>query len=265
MSASLDDLLTTTPVDGGFEGRVPDGWQQGRSTFGGLVVGMIVRTLERRFGRPGQAVRSVSAELFGQVVPGALHLDVAVLREGSQVTTAQAWVRQGDEVVAHGVVVLGAPRPAMPTITPAWDPATADWRSVAPLEMSGPPFPTFTQHFEYRNAGPWPFAGGARGVLEGWVRPRTPATVHDAAWLAALVDTYWPPTAVTFEGPRPVATVGYHLDVVADPASVVGDDPLLQRGVSVAGREGYVSEDRDLWSADGRLLARNRQMLVIIK
>jgi acyl-CoA thioesterase len=48
---------TLTPFDratairtlssGIFEGEVPDGWQQGRGAFGGLVFGLLARAMER--------------------------------------------------------------------------------------------------------------------------------------------------------------------------------------------------------------------------
>ena len=43
------------------------------------------------------------------------------------------------------------------------------------------------------------------------------------------------------------------------------DEPILHRGRVLSGRNGYVAESRELWSADGRLLAHNQQTVVIIR
>lgn len=265
MLASLDDLLTTTARNGAFVGGVPEGWEQGRTAFGGLLVGMMVRTAEREAGGPTHVVRAVSADLMAAVAPGEVELTTSWLRVGNSVSTMQVMLRQGGALAAHAAVTFGAPRPGTPAVSQPDLPPPPPWREVPAVPSMSPPGPVFTQHFEYRNVGAWPFSGHATPDLEGWVRPRVPCRVRDAAWLAALVDTYWPPTAVTFDRPRPVATVGYHLDLVADAAVVGDDEPVYQRATAVVGRDGYVSEDRDLWSASGTLLARNRQMLVIIK
>ena len=43
---------------GTFEGTVPDGWQQGRGAFGGLVYGMLARAMEQVVNEPARRLRT---------------------------------------------------------------------------------------------------------------------------------------------------------------------------------------------------------------
>src|SRR5688500_1083649 len=100
---SLDDVLT--PSGGALE--VPDGWQQVRGAFGGLVLGAMTRALEAAAGA-GRALRTLSASLMAPVVPGRARISVEVLRAGSAVTTARAAMHQDDALVAQATAVFGA-------------------------------------------------------------------------------------------------------------------------------------------------------------
>ena len=62
----LDRLLDAVRVDANtFAFMVPDGWQQGRGAFGGLVVGAMVRAAIVTTNDVTRVVRSVTAELLG--------------------------------------------------------------------------------------------------------------------------------------------------------------------------------------------------------
>src|SRR5262245_49584310 len=101
-------LTTPIPVEHGrFRVLVPDGWQQGRGAFGGFVVAMLVRAVERFAGDPARTLRSLTAELCGPTLPGEAELQVEALRVGSGVGTYAVRLRQSGEVQAHAVCVLG--------------------------------------------------------------------------------------------------------------------------------------------------------------
>ena len=52
-----------------WEWSVPDGWQQGRGAFGGLVIAALARALEAHVGDPERTLRSLTAELPGATLP----------------------------------------------------------------------------------------------------------------------------------------------------------------------------------------------------
>jgi hypothetical protein len=130
--------------------------------------------------------------------------------------------------------------------------------------------PEFAQHVEYRPveglplSAPLAFAEG-RAASIGYVRLLQPPATADVALLALLADAHWPAIYVTEQAPRPMATLSFQLDLLGSLAGVDPAAPLLVRTEALAGCDGYVVEDRTLFALDGRLLATNRQIFVLIK
>lgn len=278
---SLDLFALVTPVPTGQEGRftldVPDGLQQGRGAWGGVATGAMLSAAQQADPRPEMAMRTLSAQLVAPVLVGRAHVEAEVLRRGSATTTVAARVRDGaGELLAHGLVVLGAPRrgEALPD-GPDWlgvpPPAElAAGPDAVPVVAVGPPLaPDFTVHLEFRPITGLPFQGTAADAV-GWVRPRAAVSCVDAAVVSALADAWWASVMVRLDRVRPAATVGYALELPLDPASLprAADGalaPLLHRGRVIAAREGFAVETRELWTVDGRLASWNTQTVAVIK
>jgi hypothetical protein len=125
--------------------------------------------------------------------------------------------------------------------------------------------PVFAQHVEFRPTGAFPFSGAAEPVTEGWVRFKQQGTTRDAALLAGIADTYWPALFLLEEAPRPMATIAFTFQPFADFTGLDPEAPFFIRARLVAADKGYTVEFREVWGADGRLLALNQQTFVIIK
>lgn len=257
---------------------IPDGFQQGRGAWGGLATGALTAAALLVDPRPELAVRALSAQLVAPVLVGRVHLAVEELRRGSATNTLAVRMRaDGGDLLAHGVVVLGAARrgPDMPDgaewlgVTPPA--ALADGPDCVPVIPIGPPLaPDFTAHLEFRPIRGLPYSGADDDRTEGWIRPRGPQGPADAALVAALADAWWVSVIVRMSGPRPAATVGFTLDLPGDPAALPrsadgGLEPLFHRGRSVAARDGFTVEVRELWTRDGQLVSWNTQTVAIIK
>jgi len=257
---------------------VPDGLQQGRGAWGGVATGAMVSAAQQADPRPEMQVRTMAAQLVGPVLVGRIEIEVELLRRGSATTTLAARVRDADGgLLAHGVVVLGSARRGQGM------PDGPDWAGMAPPDELaagpgavpvvpvGPPLaPEFTLHLELRPIVGLPFGGGDRDVTLGWVRPRGPVGVRDASVVAALADAWWVAVMARMDRVRPVATLGFTLDLPLDPATLPVEhdgvlSPLLHRGQVVAAREGFVVETRELWTVDGRLASWNTQTVAVIK
>lgn len=259
--ASLDVLTAVTPLgDGRFTADLPDGWQQGRGLFGGLVTAVLVRALQAS--APDRELRSLTAELCGPTLPGPAELRVEVLRVGSAVSTLAVRLVQGGLVQAHGVGVLGRARANDLDGTRVTAPAMADWRSMERLPLQPPIAPTFTRYFDFRSAR-LPFSGG-ESVTEGWIRPANPGLARDSAWLAACIDAWWPTLFQIETRPRPMATIAFTFQPQGDFVGLDPEAPLFHRAWLVSNREGYAVEYRELWGHDGRLMATNQQTIAVI-
>jgi acyl-CoA thioesterase len=269
--AALDFDRLIEPVrlaDGHFSIDVPDGWQQGRGAFGGLVVAYLARATEAALGDRSRPLRTVAAHIVGPLEPGPAEIAVEVLRAGSGVTTAAARIVQAGQVLAHAVCVHGKERAtyAAPHSLPV--PDMPPWRERAPLPAVAPLGPTFTQHLEYWPTGPLPYSGAPPDAVPetaGWVRLRRPGRARGAVTAVALIDAYWPGFLASARAPRAAATLAFSFESMADLDGLDPDAPLFHRARILGGRAGYAVEARELWGEDRRLVALNQQVLVVMK
>lgn len=265
---TTDDFLVASRVelmgDGRYRAEVPDGWQQGRGAFGGLVLGTLARAMLHAEPEAERTLRALSGEIVGPVLPGAVDLTVNALRRGNAVSSWEARLSQNGEVLARASAVLGRARAADRDGTDAHAPAIAKpWREVDVIPVRPPLGPHFARMFEFR-ADAWPFQGGPRAEVEGWVRLAKPVPLG-VPEVVALADAYWPALFAVETAPRPMATVSFTLELHADPATLDPAEPLRYRASAPATRQGYATEFRELWTARGELVALNQQVFVVIK
>lgn len=245
---------------------VPDGWQQGRGSWGGLPVGAMVAAVRQAEGDPDRRIRSVSLQLSAPAMVGEHHVTVTPLRVGKAMSTWDACIRDSDGgFVAGGTLITGAPRPSRDQFNDqSWSPLTAPaapaWKTI-PVAPTPPPFPTFTQHCEYRPITGVPLQGGYAETL-GWVNYRTPIEWNEAA-LIALADAWYTVTLVPLAHLLPVGTINFSANLLIDPASLVAGEPLLHHGLVTGSMDGYASEQRRLWTSDGRLAVDNLQSVAV--
>ena len=275
LAALLQPVPTQDP--GRFRIDVPDGLQQGRGAWGGVATGAMVGAVQQFDARPEFAFRSLSAQLVAPLLVGPATIEVAGLRAGTSTRTVSARVLDDEGgLVAHGVVVLGAPRPGdgIPD-GPAWlalePPAelAAGPDAVDPVPLGPPIAPHFLRVLELRPISGLPFSGHPTGVASGWVRPHA-AVVVGAPLMVALADAWWVAVMAGLDRPRPVGTLAFTVDLPTDPADLPLEAdgrlrPLFHRGRTLAARDGYAVESRELWTQDGRLASWNVQTVVVIK
>jgi len=265
---AIDALTTSTPAgSGAFRWNVPDGWQQGRGAFGGLVLDALCRAAMAFEDDPGRPPRAMNGELTGPVLPGEAALQVRLLRRGGAVTTVDVSLTQEDEIRARASFVLGGPRkdPTAFADRPGRAPESLDWQSAPVLPMEpGAGFPVFAQNFEFRLAGPPPFRGGDAPIAGGWVRPKIRPAAIGPGEVVAYADVWWPAGFSIMTAPRPIATIGFQLQWLADPAALDPEKPLLCLSRVTGGMDGYVAETRELFDPKGHLVAINQQTFVWI-
>lgn len=261
--ASLTDLCTPRPVGDRYLLDVAPGWRQGRGVFGGLVVGALIEAIEHRVGDPARKVRSVTAELPGPVEQGTVEIAVEPLRESKNVSTLRASLSQHGEIRSHAVAILGASRAT--TAALGWNeltpPEAAPWRAIEPVPETAI---EFTRHFEYRIVEGIPLTGKAARAV-GWIRARDPGARRGAAFIAAMIDAWWPTAFNRLTVMRPMATIAFTLDIVGNLDGLDPAAPLLHRATSPVCADGFFLETRELWGEDGRLVAINHQTFAIIQ
>ncbi|MEI8258752.1 MAG: thioesterase family protein, partial [Deltaproteobacteria bacterium] len=214
-------------------------------------------------------LRTLTATLCGPVLPGTVEITVEALRIGSGTAVYAARAVQAGEVQAHAVAVLGKGRKGV-AAGPSWVELAGaadmpDWRTVEPLPPMGALGPVFTQHFEYRPTGPLPYSHPEQARAAGWVRMLEPGATRDAAWVIGSVDAWWPAAISRFDGPRPIATIAFMVEIIDPTEGLDPAAPVFHEAHAMTARDGFVSERRTLRGEDGRLLVINEQTFVIIR
>jgi hypothetical protein len=264
----IDDLSLAsqiTAIDPAhFTWDVPDHWQQGRGAFGGIVVAAMARAAIASEPEAERVLRAVSCEILAPVLAGPAWLRVETLRRGQGISAIDVRLTQDEDgtarLRARATLTLARARNHDRDLQISPPPAATAFGAV-PRAPVGPPIaPTFTQHLDFRPLGPPPFSGASVPQVDGWI-----AAPRASSWgppeLLALVDAYWPSLMVLESAPRPLVTLTFTAQLLAVPER----GPLYHRGRALAAQDGYLAELRELFTADGRLVVVNTQVIAIVK
>jgi acyl-CoA thioesterase len=264
MADSFEAATSLTRVAGDeHELVVPDGWQQGRGAFGGLVLGAMLSAMIADEPDRSRVPRAFMGDICAPALPVAARLRTRALRRGKNQSNLACAFAQGGQIVAGSSAVLSAPRHAKGAPALAAPPETGRFEDV-PVAPIGPPLgPVFARHYEYRVTNGVPFSGAKEAVVTGWVRERVPLTRVTYAALLARLDSFWPALYSVETAPRPMATVSFMAELLRDPATLDPEVPLFYRARTVAEAVGYFVELRELWN--GREpVALNQQCFAIL-
>jgi acyl-CoA thioesterase len=269
MSVSpLTKILDPVPTDPGvWAFQLTDDWHQGRGAYGGIVMALFVRAMEEELGATDCPIRVLDCQFIQSVQAGPVHIRVEKIREGINVSFLGAKMTQNGNVMAAASATFARKR----DLKESFDFRAATMPDVPPPEKlpvapTSGSMPQFTERFEFRYAhGSFPFTGSEQAEMGTWLRLTEPHP-NDAVQVCLLIDVLPPAIFTTFRSFSPAATVTISCSFLEPmPLLDVGDDPaFLVVSQTQRGHEGYSFETNDLWSEDGRLVARARQMVVHI-
>ena len=105
-----------------------------------------------------------------------------------------------------------------------------------------------------------------RGPNGGYVAAVLLRALADALVVAAMTDAWFPAvfTRLTEPAALPTIDLTIHFRAPLPLAGARPDDWLLAVFRSRLGRDGFVEEDGEIWSADGELLAQSRQLALMV-
>ena len=127
-----------------------------------------------------------------------------------------------------------------------------------------PGIPAFTRYVEMDFVEGPPFGGAERAKVSGWVRFIDPQPV-DVPLLAAVADI-WPPAGLAVaKGPRRSSSVdlSYHFFPPYDEPPIAPETFFCFAAECPTGKDGFTEERGSLWTADGRLVVRVRQLRAV--
>jgi acyl-CoA thioesterase len=262
----LERILDTVTLGGGRgTAAVPDGWGQGRSTYGGLVAALALRAMRGAVDDPDRPPRSLQFCFVAPVDPGEVMIEVRLLRRGGSVTHAEARLEQRGGTVCVGIGAFAADRASAIEVPPPPRPAAPGPEGLDELPFVEGVIPAFTRHFAYRWAiGSPPFSASPSREMGGWCRLRDGAGAGTEERVLALVDA-WPAAVLSqLDRRAPASSLSWALELI-QPAGAhePGDGWCFYRAETEAARAGYAHAAAALWDPAGRLLALSRQAVAV--
>ncbi|MCZ7526622.1 MAG: thioesterase family protein [Acidimicrobiia bacterium] len=266
----LERETAVVPVEGGaFEGAFGTGWIGDRGPHGGFVAAVMLRAMREAVADPQRRPVFLTASyLEPPRAPAPYRVDVTVERQGRSVSVATARLVQEARPVALATATFSAARPRvefrdpeMPDVPPPEECPPLDFGEIFGAWRRLP----LNRRFEWRLAAGAPLAGGDRADTVGWARFVEPQPV-DHLLGAVLADIWMPSVLARVREPVMAPTLQlsvWYCAPLPPPGADGGGDFVLCRFYSPVAAGGFVEEDGEVWSRDGQLLLRSRQLATL--
>ncbi len=247
----------------GAAATIPEGWAQGRATFGGLLLAMALAAARARLGEP-RPCRTLAASFPAPLEPGDVELVVRELRHGRAVSHLQAEVRRGEVVGCTALASFGGARRSSVDAAPPPPPPAPPPGELPPLLADSAAAPQFTRFFEYRRAfGAEPYSGGSTREIGGWCRFRGEPSPLGEEHVLGLLDAWPSPAVPRLPAVAPAASITWAVELLPIEEEVAADAWWLYRAELDAAESGYAHAAARLWSPGGRLAALSRQAVAV--
>lgn len=257
-------FATDTAVEplgpGCFRARLDRGWWIQRGPNGGYLAAILQRAICAAVDDPTRSPRSLTVHYLRPPAEGDVDVEATVERSGRTLSTVTARMSQGGKLVALAVGALATERDGGVELDDTQMPDVPPPEACQPMPGGGPDIP-MRGRYETRPAVGGPlFAGeGPEALTGGWIRLADGEPL-DPIVLVALTDA-WPPAVFTkVVAPLAVPTVDLTVHLRQPITDPDGWCLAVFRTRLAAG--GYLEEDGEVWSQDGRLLAQSRQLAV---
>jgi acyl-CoA thioesterase len=263
------DTDTTPAADGSVE--LAERWNVGRNQNGGLLLATVARRMAEVAGHPDPF--AVTGHFLGAATNGPASVQASVVKPGRTYATATGELWQDDRervraVGAFGDLAVRAAEGASPIVAapPDLPPPDAcdDLFDHLTAKVGERSLTKSLRNFEIRvpaDDGWGPLrTDDPSPSLRGWIRFRDEATVS-SLMLVALADGF-PPSILGHTEIGWLPTIELTVHVLGRPPA---DEPWLRaelRTRSIVG--GLLDEDGELWSAEGALVARFRQLALLL-
>lgn len=261
---NFDEYLTQSATQDTV--TVDSTWAQGRTTFGGLSVALLLHKIQQQV-QDGSTLRSLSVNFCGPLqTEQVCQLSIETLREGKSVGHYQGRALQNNELVTVINACFGKGRESSIVVNSP-NIALGEPGSGKLMPYIKGLTPEFTQHIDFAYAaGGFPFTNSKENHLHGWMRFKDSQSPLTNAHLIALIDA-WPPAIIQkLKGPAPCATVSWNFEIVT-PLTELTEPALANQWLWYEveieqAKDGYGQTRARIYQADGTLLALSSQLVV---
>ena len=243
---------------------IPSSWAQGRTLYGGISAALVYQAM-REMVAPEKLLRSLNTSFVGPIESETnFEIIVEILREGKNVTQVAGRLIQNNNVAVMCLASFGIERPSSIQV-PSNVKHSLDYPNKThflPLEPEQAP--KFLGHFDINQSkGDWPFSGGNKSNVAGWMRFKEHNSAISDAHLVALIDV-WPPTVLQmFKKPSMASSMNWNLEFIHPHREMTGVDWFAYDAKTVQAAEGYAHTEANIWNKEGALVAISRQVVAV--
>ncbi len=262
------DITSTRSGEGRWTIDISPDWKVNVGPNGGFIGAIMLRALREELDYP--QTRSATVHFLSASVPGPAEVQTEIVKKGRSLSTATARLIQNDRVIAILLTTFGSPRDLSVNFSDLVMPEVAQPEDIPPEHhMSGAMMThsEFRDHFDQRLAiGPIPPDVTEQARVGGWTRFRDARLFDDEA-IVTISDSWFPSLlAKPFDEPVHAPTVDHTVHFLAELplADNKIDDFLLVEFETEIASQGYLIESGNIWSSTGQLIARSRQLAVIL-
>jgi acyl-CoA thioesterase len=245
-----------------FTASIDPKWWVVRGPNGGYVAAILERAMTDAVGDARRPARSLTVHFILPPEVGPVDISVQIERQGRSLTSTSARLVQDGRLIATAVGAFSASRDAI-EYSELEMPSVPKPDDVPSRVIEGAP--PHAQMFDWRPAiGHVPFEAGDEAVTGGWFRLREPQ-LADPVVLTAYADGWFPALFFRTREPVGVPTVDFtvHFRTALPLPGAKPDDYYLVVFRAPLSHDGFVVEDGEIWSANGRLVAQSRQLAVV--
>ncbi len=258
-------LSATAP--GVYERQTDATFEGFRSLFGGYGLALALAAMDGEVasidpGAPVRTPRSLTMHFLRPFTLGGFRAEVTNDRVGRTVTTLTARLSCNGTLCGLAIATYATDRPS-----PEFSDATMP--QVAPVGVDEEPAGVLLRVAAHDHFHFWPRhttleGDGGRAFAGGWIIPRTPEPV--TAGLVCAYGDIWVPVVhqrITTPAISMTSDFTAHFRMPLPSPDIDPSSPVLVSMSTRAAVNGFVDEDTEIWTGDGRLLASTRQLRVL--
>lgn len=238
-----------------------------RGPNGGYIAAVMLRALLARVADLDNAneprpPRSLTVHYPAPPSAGPAIVTTEIVRAGRSLVSTSARLAQDGRTMAIALAAFSREWPGVGFADAVRPPADAP-DAVLPGGIDRPPLP-FLDYWDHRFTRGREVDPDAPAETQGWIRLHEPAPI-DGPVVAAMTDAFPPAVFTRYASPQPVPTVDLtvHFRAGLPLADLDPHDFLLGQFRTHTLAEGFLEEDGELWTTDGRLVAQSRQLAVM--
>ena len=249
-----------------FQAQILQHWLIVVGPNGGFIAALMLRALTAALNDPERLPRSLTINYFSVPRLEPVSIETKTLRAGRSLTSCYALMKQNDKIIAQANAAFSTTQTSSIELPAEPMPKTPPPEQCTPM----PPMLPIHANYDMRPAfGALPFSQGDHAISGGWTKLKQPPQQLNPETIAAISDA-WPPALFSimshesFQQSKGMPTIELSVYFVAPEnyPRISPNDYLLARFKAREASHGFFTEDGDIWSQQGQLLARARQIAI---